>query len=151
MVGCEKGHDQLKTRFPEIRERVILSTAHADDHLTSVAYFIELKVESSAHMKKKTFVNENCVSVYYQTQRNCAAQSCILLSLLISRSLLSNKRRKLNRTSRERAQDKVALDKAILTPPNNHTLTKPNQPAPTPRMRPRITLQRKVTVDSILL
>ena len=118
MVGCEKGHDQLKTRFPEIypgtitlrcnanrgrilgmgaawlglrahllrqnkgpcnawlRERVILSTAHADDQLIYVAYFnfIKLKVKLNACMRKKTYVNKNCVSVYYQTQRNCAAK-----------------------------------------------------------------------------
>ena len=37
------------------------------------------------------------------------------------------------------------MDKAILTLPNNHTPPKPNQAALTPRMRPRIALQRKVT------
>ena len=34
------------------------------------------------------------------------------------------------------------LDKAILTLPNNHTPPKPNQAASTPKMRPRIALQR---------
>ena len=36
----------------------------------------------------------------------------------------------------------------IFTPPTNHTPPKHNQPSPTPRMRARIALQRKVTVWS---
>ena len=45
-----------------------------------------------------------CLHLQFVVTGNNSEQ---LLSLLISRSLLSNERRKSNRTSRERAQDKV--------------------------------------------